>query len=209
MKKKEKETIITKLSTNCLHTFTNITNLIFVQTRDNRPRCDLKLNMKQQMATRTRIFRDVKCTKRRRQDLFSGGLPGHRDHAKYSSSQGIVAVVHLDHLCGQGKRDRWTDRTWTVNRVKYIEIPSSPLSLSSFSFGERGSRPCALPGPDSPLSRYLASPLLNSSDMLRAGKQTVNRSCSSQDRPRYWNFHFIYNSHRTAHRDITYIRMYI
>lgn len=57
-----------------------------------------------QRITRTRIFRDVKCAKRRRQDLFSGGLPGHRDHAKYPSSQGIVAVVHLDHLCG--KRDR-------------------------------------------------------------------------------------------------------
>lgn len=48
-----------------------------------------------------------------------------------------------------------------------IEIPSSPLSLSSFSLGERGSRPCAAPCVGSPLSRYLAS-LPNSSDVLRA-----------------------------------------
>ena len=69
-------------------------------------------------------------------------------------------------------------RTRRYSHMKHIEIPSSPLSLSSFSFGERGSRPCVLPGPGSPLSRYLASPLLNSSDILRAGKETGCPRCS-------------------------------
>lgn len=51
--------------------------------------------------------------------------------------------------------------------VRSNKIPSSPLSLSSLSLVYRGSRPCE-DCTGSSLSRYLASPLLNSSDMLLA-----------------------------------------
>lgn len=66
----------------------------------------------------------MKRPQRKGQDLFGGGLSWYRDHAKNPSSEGVVAVVHLNHFCMGireiGERSTMEGQPHETNRNTFV-----------------------------------------------------------------------------------------
>lgn len=127
-------------------------------------------------AISTWIFGDVKGLQCQGQQLLRRGILRRADHPEDPPPQRAVAVVHLHRLCN---RNIASVSFAASPLLELVHVPSS-RSLSSLSLPDLGSRLCACDcAGDSSLSRPRVSPLLNSSEMLRAETLHTQPCCYS------------------------------